>query len=371
MSVRPTDVDPLVVPFLHAADETCAREQLGELLIAHATPIVGPIIQRQLAFGGAARRDHEREDLHATVLLRLTAQLWALRRGELTTPIVSLPAYAATAAYNACHEWLRRRAPRRASLQSRARYVLTHDPRLTLWEVAERDWCCAAIDARDRAIAASEDQVREVAGDRLAAIRRATEGGGDPSTSPRAFAAFIRATLDALQRPCRFVTFVTVLADCLGEIDVIAADDARRGNGDGDGDHARDRSGIEALADPRPTAADALAHRQSLMRLWVEIRALPPRQRAALLLNLRDDDGRGTIELWPQTGVASVAELAAALDLTDAQLRALWPTLPRDDQWIAAHLGVTRRQVINLRKCARERLARRLRDIFVAPGGGR
>lgn len=363
MSGRPTDVDPLVAPFLHAPDETCARERLGELLTTHAAPIVGPIIQRQLAYGGAGRRDHEREDLQATVLLRLTAQLWALRRGEAATPIVSLTAYAATAAYNACHEWLRRRAPRRASLQSRARYVLTHDPRLTLWEVADRDWCCAVLAARDRAIAAAEDQVREIAGAQLAAVRRATDGGGDPSTSPRAFATFIHATLDALQRPCRLVTLVTVLADCLGEVDVVATDETEREEGL--------RSPIEGLPDPRPTAAEALAHRDSLVRVWAEIRALPLRQRVALLVNLRDDDGRGSIELWPQTGVASLAELAEALELSEAEFLELWPTLPRDDQWIASQLGVTRRQVINLRKCARERLARRLRDVFMPNGGGR
>jgi hypothetical protein len=366
MSVPSTDVDPLVVPFLQAADETCARERLGELLIAHATPVVGPIIQRQLAFGGASRRDHEREDLQATVLLRLTAQLWALRRGELASPIVSLPAYAATTAYNACHEWLRRRAPRRASVQSRARYVLTHDPRLTIWEVADRDWCCATVDARDRAMATSEEHVRAIAGEQLAAIRRTSDGGGgggDPATSPRAFAAFIRATLDALQRPCRFVTLVTVVADGLGEVDVAASDDVERGDGE--------RSLMEGLPDRSPTAVDALVHREALVRLWEEIRALPLRQRVALLVNLRDDDGRGTIELWPQTGIASMADLAATLDISEDQLREIWPTLPRDDQWIAEQLGVTRRQVINLRKCARERLTRRLRDVFGPAGGGR
>ena len=68
------------------------------------------------------------------------------------------------------------------------------------------------------------------------------------------------------------------------------------------------------------------------------------------------------IELWPQSGVASLADLARALELTEANLGELWPTLPRDDQWIAAQLGVTRRQVINLRKCARKRLARRLKS---------
>jgi hypothetical protein len=40
-------------------------------------------------------------------------------------------------------------------------------------------------------------------------------------------------------------------------------------------------------------------------------------------------------------------------------LSALWDQLPLDDLSIAARLGVTRQQVINLRKAARARLARR------------
>jgi hypothetical protein len=81
----------------------------------------------------------------------------------------------------------------------------------------------------------------------------------------------------------------------------------------------------------------------------------------ALLLNLRDAEGRGMIGLFPITETATIGELAQALDMTEAALRELWDDLPRDDEWIASWLGATRRQVINLRKCARERLARRLR----------
>ena len=125
-------------------------------------------------------------------------------------------------------------------------------------------------------------------------------------------------------------------------------------------------SEVDRLRDQRPAILDVLTHRDHLERLWGEILQLPARQRAALLLNLRDDEGRGMIELWPQTGIAQMAELARALDLTESALRELWPTLPRDDQWIAERLGITRRQVINLRKCARERLARRLR-VILAP----
>jgi hypothetical protein len=38
----------------------------------------------------------------------------------------------------------------------------------------------------------------------------------------------------------------------------------------------------------------------------------------------------------------------------------LWNNLPLEDTTIAQNLGVTRQQVINLRKSARERLARRM-----------
>jgi RNA polymerase sigma factor (sigma-70 family) len=384
MSVRRTDQDPLVLPFLEAADEDAARAQLGELLIDHASPLIHQIVRRQLLSGGGAAartRGQDAEDLHGVLMLRLTAQLWELRRdggeGGEASPIASFANYVARAAYNACHEWLRQRAPRRARLQSRVRYVLTHDPRLMMREAVDRDWWCGARDTSDRSAHASStqaadiplDAVREAANEQAAAVRRDV---GDPAVAPRAFAAFVHATLAALDGPCRFATLVAAIGACLGEEDVPAASgggglarEAGRGGGQ-DGREDGLPSEVERLRDQRPAILDVLTHRDHLERLWNEIRELPPRQRAALLLNLRDDEGRGMIELWPQTGIAPMAELARALDLTEGALRELWPTLPRDDQWIAERLGVTRRQVINLRKCARERLARRLR-VILAP----
>jgi hypothetical protein len=61
------------------------------------------------------------------------------------------------------------------------------------------------------------------------------------------------------------------------------------------------------------------------------------------------------------TGVAGQAEIAAAIGVSPERLGELWPRLPVDDEWIAGELQVSRRQVINFRKCARERLARRMR----------
>ena len=104
-----------------------------------------------------------------------------------------------------------------------------------------------------------------------------------------------------------------------------------------------------------------MADRAFLVFVWNEIRELPVNQRRALLLNLRDDQHRGMIGLLPLVGLASADEIADVLEWPREAFAAVWNDLPRDDEWIAAELGVTRRQVINLRKCARERLGRRVR----------
>jgi allophanate hydrolase subunit 1 len=97
-----------------------------------------------------------------------------------------------------------------------------------------------------------------------------------------------------------------------------------------------------------------------LARIWQEVLLLPPNQRAALLLNLRDADGQGVIELIPATGVATFDELAVALEIPVARLEEIWNDLPLDDNRIAEALGLNRQQVINLRKSARWRLSRRI-----------
>ena len=111
--------------------------------------------------------------------------------------------------------------------------------------------------------------------------------------------------------------------------------------------------------DPAAELNTALDQRLRLKRLWAEICQLPLRQRAALLLNLRDAQGRGVITLLPLTRIATIRQIAEALAMTAEQLAAVWSDLPFEDAAIARSLGITRQQVINLRKSARERLARR------------
>ena len=98
-------------------------------------------------------------------------------------------------------------------------------------------------------------------------------------------------------------------------------------------------------------------------QVWREVCQLPVLQRAALLLNLRDSKDGGVISFLPFVGVASKEELARLLEMPYEDFQKIWTELPLDDFRIAQMFGITRQQVINLRKTARERLVRRTRRL--------
>jgi DNA-directed RNA polymerase specialized sigma24 family protein len=326
--------DPLLRPFLDATDDDAARRHLGELLEREAAPLALDVIRGHLRGTPPA----DLEDVHAGVLLRLTAHLRGLRaQAGSEDPIGTLTGYVAQTAHNACHAFLREQAPERARLRSRARYVLTRDPRLALWEGSRRGWVCGRAQEREGSPHPDSGPALAEMGGRLA---------------PLAFPDLVMAVLDRLPGPARFDDLVDALAAILG-----ISDKAPRGSGRDE----MDEPPLREVADPGPRADERIEKRTFLARLWEEIRELPARQRHALLLNLRDAEGRGMLALFPVTGVATVADIAEALEVPASSLQEIWDDLPQDDEWIAARLGSTRRQVINLRKCARERLARRLR----------
>ncbi len=242
------------------------------------------------------------EDLRSEVMLRLVRRM----EDPGAEPIASFPDYVATVAFHVVDDYGRKRYPDRARLSNRIRFTLTRDARFALWEIGRelvgglRAW--EGERPRNPPLGAVAD-----AGDipeSLLRIFRQAEG-------PLGFHAIV----SLFWKPGRPLTAVPAAAP---------------------------------VAPPERTDVSD--------KLWKEIRELPLRQRIALLLHLRDDTGQSAMI---HLGV-SPREIAAALEMPDAELEAIWEALPLDDNRIAARLNVTRQQVINLRKCARERLARRI-----------
>ena len=256
----------------------------------------------------------------ATVHLRVIGRLQALCEAP-DDAVAAFEDYVATLTYNVLHDHLRRRYPERTRLRNRLRYVLTRDPRLALWDTPAGP--AAGLAAwRGR----SETGPLPV---------EATDAMRDAKKPADAVAEIVRAA----GRPVTLDALVQAAGEWWGITDVHAAL-AEQGGSD---------------------TALQFENREFLRALWREIRELPAAQRKALLLNLRDPETVNVAALIALTGTAPFDDIAAAVELTARELAEIWNDLPLDDLRIASLLGMTRQQVINLRKSARQRLARRMR----------
>lgn len=328
--------DPLLLPFLRTRDEAVAERHLDRLIREHAEPIIARILRRRWCVspgrsgaGGESPDEAEALDARAEILIHLLTRLRRCRADpDGPDAVRDFAAYVAVTVYRACDEGLRRRHPGRESLRCRIRYLLTHRPELALWRGDnEGAWLCGRAEWK---------------GDPAAGVPERLDIGHLP------LAEQLTALFQRAGRPLKLEDLVNAVAAARGVHDAASLSL---------GGAETDRSGYDA---PAPVSvAEDVVRRDYLRHLWSEIRLLPRRQRAALLLNFRDGHGRGILALFALTGIATPRQIAQALEIPAGDLTALWNDLPLDDAAVAAQLGCTRQQVINLRKVARERLVRR------------
>jgi hypothetical protein len=258
-------------------------------------------------------------------------------------PISDVRGMAAVIAHRTCARWMRRQFPERHALKNRLHYLLTRQRGFALWQ--DDGKLLAGFDVWQQQKRSAKRNLSDV--ENLPTHIRALK-----SDKPQELAQAIASIFDYVGGPIEFDELVNGVAVIWGISD----------------------QPVEALADdedvsaepaaPEPGPAWRIEKRMFLQRLWEELRQLPLNQRAALLLNLKDTSGFGCITLFPALGIATVRQLAAALEISPESLAELWNDLPIEDARIAELLGLTRQQVINARKSGRERLARRLKGFI-------
>lgn len=108
-------------------------------------------------------------------------------------------------------------------------------------------------------------------------------------------------------------------------------------------------------------------HQKTLRLIWNEIIKFPPNQRKVLLLGLRESAKVEAITLFLQKRIATIEEIAVALDLSLAEFSSLFARLPLSSREIADFLGIEaegktskEQRVDNLRKAGRKLLNRKL-----------
>lgn len=322
------ELDVLLRQYLDAT----AEREIDRLLVAIVEGVARPLIRRVVA--SAVARDpaglDDAEDLVADTVTDLLRRLRDLRAGD-AQPINDLRGYVATCAYNRCHERLRERYPARNRLRNQVHYLCGHHPKLAVWRAAHGAIVCGLGEWAGREPAAA-----------MAAERVRVAARSDPTAENRAqLLKVVPELLREVGAPLELDVLVSAVARMI-DLEPQRADDAA----------AELEPAAELAAD------DALALRVSVRELWDDVRRLAPKQRAALLLNLRDANGNDCLALLPLTRTATIAEIAAALEMPLETLAGLWNDLPLSDARVGELLDATARQVIKLRRLARERLRR-------------
>jgi DNA-directed RNA polymerase specialized sigma24 family protein len=344
--MNPTQTDPLLLPYLQADDEEEAQVIAARLLREHADPLIHRAVRRKLGAAFSLEGD-EVEDVRGEIVLQLFSRLRALRADPNEVPITDFRGYVVTVSYRGCAAFLRARYPLRWRLRNRVRYLLTHEPPFGLWRDPTEEWIsglAAWAGTLDERPLLSAERAHELTAHPLPpAVRDLPDATYKRVSAATQLAAIFRWA-------ARFIVLddlVTILAYWWGVKDQWHDDEV---------------TAQAARPDPHNKVETQVEQRLKLQMLWQEIQELPLRQRRALLLHLRHEHSWDSLDLFPASRIASLRQIAAALDMPAEELAALWHRLPLGDDEIAAGMNVTRRQVINLRKAARERLLRKLKD---------
>jgi len=322
--------------FLRAGSDAAAQAALAAIFDASIERLLADTVRRALL--GSSRGAADADDVISETRVRLIRRLWAIRN-EGADPIDDFAAYVATTATRACYAHLRERFPARTRFRNQVRYSVMRHPD-TMLESVDGLSVCRSRALRGAAASGSLQQFVDTPAAFLSMHRI------DPSTPLPHLIAAVLSKLDAAIAIDRLVDALAIVLGVVEMRPVTQGADA-------------DAVALERVPDPSPDRLRELSDREQLQALWEEVTALPVNQRMALLLNLRDPDGGSALHALPATGLVSRSDLAELIDMDAAALDELWDELPLDDLKIGVRLGLTRQQVINLRKSARARLARR------------
>jgi DNA-directed RNA polymerase specialized sigma24 family protein len=332
---------------LEFLDASSAPEEAAALARLNAE--IEPVIRRGLGYklrfyrrqGDQDLQRPEFDEIYNDIHLRLLKRLRSLKQDPDQKQILNLRHYVATVTRNTCDEYLRQRYPLRRSLKDKVRRHLLSHPEFALWEDTEHNWLAGLSGGQSLGRTLKDERGTGELQERL---KKEWQTVGVQRLELH---NLLMTIFGVVHEPMELDQLTELVAGFWGIEDhpaeALAGDEWAPFEQGADVDHST-----------------IIEQRQYLQLLWREICQLPRRQRVALLFNLRSPHGINVITLFPVTGVATFEQIAQALEIPASEFEQLWAELPLDDLRVAAYLGATRQQVINLRKTARERLLKRM-----------
>ena len=329
-------LDPVLEPFLNAPPESAAEHDALRVLIDQVTPVIEGVVHGR---AGAVVDAIEREELFSEAVLQVIRKLQETKSADLPRqPIANFKSYAAVMAFHVVHAHFRRVHPERRRLRNRIRHVVRKSAPFALWQSQSGQFVCG----RASWVGTAAEEGSEGDLDRIPPLSPRLAVTWNDNVGQAQITRALEHVFDHVRKPLELERLVEAVAE-LFQLPLIPTQAAR-----------------SERTEETASAESSLVYRSALIEVWREVDLLPPRQRIALLLSLRDESGSAITSLLILLRIVTFDGLAAAVELSSEELTAIWDQLPLPDAVIAERLGLTRQQVINLRKSARERLGRRL-----------
>jgi len=269
--------------------------QRAESLAQEIEPVVRGIIRRKLRVTldpGDGRRENQNG-------LELFGDVWVkLLQEQGGDGIHNVRSYTAVVTYHACSEYFRGKYPARSSLRNRAHYFLTHHPRYQVWE-HEGDLAGGFAIWRDK-------RIDPAPAERLAGLDSAAAKPVE-RMKPADWDDLFDSIFETLGAPVVLDDLVNAIAPMVGSVDAVEGEKKTEEDGH--------RDVLPDIPSPDLSPERRLRIRLQLQRLWIEILQLRPRQRFAYLLNPTG----GEVEVFPENGIAGIADIGRSLALSDEQ----------------------------------------------------
>ena len=356
-----TPLDPVLLPFLQA-DEEAAVQAAQDALILRVETVMKGIIGKKLrvsfnhlgeAQGMDAADAEGANEAYSAVLVQLLKRLAALRTNAQQHGIGDWRGLAATVTYSKVSDYLRRKHPRRYSLENKLRFLFEHQSGFASWYDESEGLICgyAIWQQQQTPLARGQKLARLLNEPRV--VTHEILPNHDSQTMP--LADLVAALLQWIGGPVALDNLVQSIAALQNLKEDIQVSAHRN-------DDEEDEDFILRLPAPQPGQDRMLLVKLFLQRILETIATMSLRHRYAVLLNLRDEHGGNALRLFPPTGIASIYRLAQLLEMPPQQLAQLWSRLPLPDLEIARLLNCERSQIINCRNSVRRALLKLRRD---------
>jgi RNA polymerase sigma factor (sigma-70 family) len=328
-------MDSVLLPFLRSTGEGEREQHLSDLILFEAAPLVRNTLRQRLGFYvshlGANPRNHDAEDLYHDVMTKLIGLLNdpQLRGGQLV--IKNFRQYVLRVAINACHDYLRAKAPARNRLKNNLRDLLERHSDFAQWRVGDGETLCGFtvwLNQGKSPVLVKRLSSLEVKPQEFLSAKFARE---DVRQVPLTrLVAEVFRWLDGPLEFERLVNLATLLLDVRDQPPESL-------------DEENDLP--ESLTDSTFRCESRLEVRELLWMLWASVRRLPPKQRDTFGLSFSDDGGDDLFTLLLDAEVATLQEIAAAFGRSLEDLILLWQQMPMDNAGVAQELNATRQQI--------------------------